>query len=562
MNLKDFEAQSDFAKILNSLDQGIAIFDKDRKLMFINSAMKTVTGGRNVTGWSIKDLIQKHQLRTESGEILVPEKFPIMEAFRGIETSDKIFQYVTINGEHIWISVSCSCILDKTNTVQYVFTTISNISERKSQQDKLNFLIRATKTLSLTMDLYERLQQKARLAVPTLADWCSIDVVNVRNEIERVVVVHRDSKMIDYVAQFEKNFPINPDSPTSPHRVIRTRQAQYIRLITEEMIAGGSSSAEQADAIRALQLKSMMVIPIVSNGVALGCMTLAYAESGRIYSEEDFQFFREFCDHLGILLDNARLYREIKQRDNAKDVFLASLSHELRNPLAPIKTSLELMHLQGIPDDLKSDVETIEHQFDHMTRLIGDLLDVTRYTQAKIPLSKSNMELRSVLGRVIKASEPLARAASISLRHEYLSESIRVEADATRLEQAIMNLVTNAIKFTSEQGSIVITLSASSETAVVTVRDTGRGIDPKDISNVFTMYYQGDIGRDGANPGLGLGLYLVNKIVELHDGSVEARSDGIGHGSEFILRIPIAKNTDSQLSNEMIRSHEPIGPTV
>jgi CheY-like chemotaxis protein len=272
-------------------------------------------------------------------------------------------------------------------------------------------------------------------------------------------------------------------------------------------------------------------------------MTLAYAKSGRVYSEDDLIFFKEFCDHLGILLDNARLYNEIAWRDKAKDAFLASLSHELRNPLAPIKTSLELLHLHGIPQELNEEVETIEHQFDHMTRLLGDLLDVTRYTQSKISLTKKKTDLKELFRRVIRSSEPLVRKASLMLEVSYPSEPIYIEADATRIEQAIMNVVSNAIKYTQDGGKLEISLESNNKEAVIKVKDSGIGISAKNLSNIFDMYFQDDKASKRANSGLGLGLYLVREIVELHKGSVEAYSEGLGHGSEFVIRLPMSMKT-------------------
>jgi len=526
-------------KILDTLEQGIAVFDKDERLVYINPAMRSVTGGRNGAGWSLKDLAQKHQLRTETGDVLEPENFPIMEAFHGKETHEKIFEYVSPADEHIWLSVSCKRILDEDGNLQYVFTTIHNVTNRKSRTDKLNFLIESMKILSLTDDLYERLQQKARLAVPSLADWCAIDFINAEGAIERAVVVHRDSSMIEFVREFEKKFPADPNSPTSPQAVIRTGQAQFVPLITDEMITAARLPAEQEDGLRKLQLKSLMVVPIISKGKSLGCMTLAYAESGRVYTEGDLLFFREFCDHVGVLLDNARLYNEITQRDRAKDIFLASLSHELRNPLAPIKTSLELLRLRGMPEEYSEDIATIEHQFDHMTHLLGDLLDVTRYTQAKIPLAKTRVDLKVLLQQAIRSSEPLIRGAALTLEYSHPEDSVFIEADETRIEQAMLNLISNALKFTPAGGLLAVELDKREDSVVITVRDNGVGITANNLPHVFEMYFQDARASKDANPGLGLGLYLVKQIVELHGGSVVAKSEGAGHGSEFTISLPI-----------------------
>ncbi|MBV9349617.1 MAG: hybrid sensor histidine kinase/response regulator, partial [Patescibacteria group bacterium] len=262
---------------------------------------------------------------------------------------------------------------------------------------------------------------------------------------------------------------------------------------------------------------------------------------GRTYSPAALAFFKEFCDHLGVLLENARLYDEITRRDRAKDMFLASLSHELRNPLAPIRSSLELMRLRGIPQDLSEDVATVEHQFGHMTRLLGDLLDVTRYTQEKIILSTVLLDPKIIIERVMTAAAPIARAGGVVLEQSFPPEQLFIEADPVRLEQAITNLVTNAIKFTPSGGKVRAALAKDDTDALITVADTGTGIEKVDLPNIFDMYYQGNREKGRLSSGLGIGLYLVQKIVDLHGGRIEALSSGSGKGSTFIIRIPLSE---------------------
>ncbi|TSC61614.1 MAG: multi-sensor hybrid histidine kinase [Parcubacteria group bacterium Athens0416_74] len=418
-------------------------------------------------------------------------------------------------------------------------TAVDLVRLNSSREDKLRFMLASTKILSMKVDFRTWLLEKAKLTVPSLADWCAIDVLNAHGELERIAVIHHDQVMTDYLFEFEKRFPTTEKNSADLYTVIRTGEAQLVPVVTDETIRQGARSPEHLKAMQRLGLQSLMIIPIFARGKALGALSLGYAKSGRVYTKDDFEFFREFCNDLGIVLDNGRLDEEISVRDKAKDLFLASLSHELRNPLAPIKSSLELLKLLETTADVREELDIIEHQFDHLAKLLGDLLDVTRFTQAKIEIVPHTLELRKLVERSLGASDALLRSSEITLHFTYASTPLPVWGDDTRLEQAITNLMNNAAKFTPSGGSIWVDLSKDKKTncAVVKIRDNGEGIHPGDLPNIFEIYYQ---GRDSANAsGLGIGLALVKKIIELHHGTIEAKSEGRDKGSEFIVKLPI-----------------------
>ena len=407
----------------------------------------------------------------------------------------------------------------------------------KLRDDKLHFMLESAKILSAKVDFRTWLLEKAKLTVPSLADWCAIDVLDEQGGLERIAVIHRDQEMTDYLFEFEKRFPTTEKNSADLYAAIRTGEAQFVPVVTDETIRQGARSPEHLEAMQRLGLKSLMIIPISALGKTLGALSLGYAESGRVYTQDDFEFFKEFCNDLGVILDNGRLSSEIFKRDKAKDLFLASLSHELRNPLAPIKSSLELLKLRETTTDVREELDNIEHQFDHLAKLLGDLLDVTRFTQAKIEITPHTVELRKLVEQSLKASDALLRESDITLHVTYPSTPLQVWADETRLEQAITNLMNNAAKFTSSGGSIWVDLSKEDGRAVLKIRDNGVGIEHGDLTNIFELYYKGN-NRNNSG-GLGIGLLLVHEIVGLHQGTIEAKSEGRDKGSEFILRLPI-----------------------
>jgi signal transduction histidine kinase len=230
----------------------------------------------------------------------------------------------------------------------------------------------------------------------------------------------------------------------------------------------------------------------------------------------------------------ARTAAELASR--AKDEFLAMLGHELRNPLAPISTALELMNLRG-EQSMRSERAIIARQIRHVVELVDDLLDVSRITRGKIELRKDTARLRDIVTTATEMAMPLIEERGHQLT-VHVDDLLLVEVDTRRLAQIISNLLNNAAKYTPPCGAIALTADRDGEWATIAVRDTGIGIDAALLPRVFDLFTQAPQALDRAVGGLGLGLSIVKSLVELHGGVVEARSKGIGHGSEFVVRLP------------------------
>jgi signal transduction histidine kinase/CheY-like chemotaxis protein len=229
----------------------------------------------------------------------------------------------------------------------------------------------------------------------------------------------------------------------------------------------------------------------------------------------------------------------LHEASRTKDEFLATLAHELRNPLAPIRTGLEILKKDagnGAPSQRARGI--IERQLVHMIRLIDDLLDISRITSGKIHLEKKPMALRTVIESAVETSRPGVEAGRHQLDIDLPAEEIQVDADFTRLAQAVANLLNNAAKYTPAGGHILLQVRRDGDDAVIRVQDNGVGIPPEMLERVFQLFAQ--VGRtiDRSQGGLGIGLSLVRSLVELHGGSVTADSAGAGQGSTFTIRVP------------------------
>src|SRR5688572_8956379 len=285
---------------------------------------------------------------------------------------------------------------------------------------------------------------------------------------------------------------------------------------------------------------------------------LAVAAAARqVFERRDFSVRAEKRteDEIGVLADTlnrmlADLEREMGERreaesalkaaDRRKDEFLATLAHELRNPLAPIRNALYIM--QAARDNPVAAAEgraIIERQLHQMVRLVDDLLDVSRITTGKLALRKESADLRTVAASAIEAVEPLARARGHQLRVSLPPAGVAVNADPTRLAQVFLNLLNNAVKFTEPGGRIDFEVAATGGELVARVRDNGVGIAPEMREEIFEMFAQADRSLERSTMGLGVGLSLARRLVELHGGTITAASEGPGLGAEFVVRIPL-----------------------
>ncbi len=336
------------------------------------------------------------------------------------------------------------------------------------------------------------------------------------------------------------------------------RNRGYGRCEVDLLTAAGLDPAEHA-AIRAVLAEpavpppageaAVLLLPLVTAGRAIGVVRVHLAGPGA-----DRVTVAELVDRAAPALENARLYRslqvEIEERraveaqlqgsNRRKDEFLAMLSHELRNPLAPIRTALEVIRRLAPADPkLTWATEVTGRQVVHLTRLVEDLLDVARINQGKIALQLESLDLRAVLAHAVETVRPFIESRRHHLNKDVPDVPVMLRGDFARLSQVVANLLNNAAKYTEEGGSIELTLTLPSEgRALITVRDNGMGIDSDLLPNVFEMFEQGKQSLDRSQGGLGVGLTLVQRLVGLHDGTVQALSAGAGRGSEFRVVLP------------------------
>jgi PAS domain S-box-containing protein len=303
-------------------------------------------------------------------------------------------------------------------------------------------------------------------------------------------------------------------------------------------------SAIYHDMARETGIVALMVVPIIIRTDVAGLLYVSN-RTPRVFTDEDEAVCTQLAEQAAIAIQNAALFArqevaraEAEAANNAKDRFLAMLGHELRNPLGAISNAAQVLGLAGDAGPLVARAQgIISRQAQQLGRLVDDLLDVSRVTSGKVTLDRRPLELAELVRRAVALLGVLGDGRSRRLAVE--AEEVWVEGDAARLEQVVVNLLENAVKYTPADGEITVRVARDGEAAVLTVRDTGVGI-PADLApRIFDLFVQGDHSLDRRKGGLGIGLTLVRSLVELHGGTVAATSGGDGHGSTFTVRLPV-----------------------
>ena len=339
---------------------------------------------------------------------------------------------------------------------------------------------------------------------------------------------------------------------------------QRSHLVMSHLAATDWPPARRIKAVGALCYAGF---PLLTQGRVYGVAAFASTTRDR-FAESDLQVMQTVCDQVSAMLERSRLLEELhvseqslKRADRAKDDFIATLAHELRNPLAPIRNALGVMRRGNLGDQGQQGWcrDVIERQVTQMSRLLEDLLDVSRLTRNKVELRRDRIELRQAIDQALETTQPLIESQGHRLLLDLPEQPIVLHGDLMRLTQVFANLLNNAAKYTDAGGEIALQVRAEGDRVRVSVRDNGIGIEAQQLPRVFDMFAQLVPALDRSAGGLGIGLALSRGLVELHGGTMEARSAGIGRGSEFVVHLPIVPAAEPA---DAVPAAQPAAPTL
>ncbi|WBY01453.1 ATP-binding protein [Ramlibacter tataouinensis] len=426
---------------------------------------------------------------------------------------------------------------DVTQRVELLAAERRARSEAEAARRRMELLAAAGERLARSLDPQATLEAVARTLVPDIADWCRIDLLDEHGVLQRKLAWHSDPQRSQQALELAGRLRARPDAVGSMAWVVRTGRPHHGDLDAAQR------DPAMAEFTRAFGMHSHFILPLVAHGRTIGAMGVLQAESGRKLDEDDRALVLDLGRRAALALDNARLFAEgeaarkqAEAANGAKDEFLAMLGHELRNPLAPISTALQLMARRE-PDAAVQERRVIGRQVDHLSRLIDDLLDISRITRGKVQLRRERVDLRAVVAHALELTRPVYAVRPQPVQVQLPQGPALVDGDFVRLSQVLCNLLVNAAKFTPPAGVVALRLRQRGNWEIE-VSDTGCGIAPELLARVFDQFVQGPQPVDRRAGGLGLGLAIVRSMVERHGGTARAHSEGEGHGAAFTVTLP------------------------
>jgi PAS domain S-box-containing protein len=419
--------------------------------------------------------------------------------------------------------------------------------EAQAAERRASFLAEATTLLSSSLDYEKTLQAVAHAAVPWVADWCGVDILGEDGSVRRLAVAHVDPAKVEWARELAERYPYDPEDTRGVPAVLRTGKSELYEEIPDELLAAAARDEEHLRVMRDIGFRAAMVVPLAAHGRPFGVITFVTAESGRRYNATDLAFAEDLARRASLAVENARLYRQAREANRIKDEFLATLSHELRTPLTAILGWASMLKSGGFDEEAtRRAVETIERNARAQRQIVEDVLDVSRIITGKLRLELRPVELRPLVQDSVETIRPAAEAKGVYLSTLLAPDAGVVSADPDRLQQVLWNLLSNSVKFTPRGGRVEVELRREGAQAVLRVSDTGEGIAPEFLPHVFERFRQADMGTTRQHGGLGLGLAIVRHLAELHGGTVEAESAGLGRGATFRLRLPLKSSPQAE----------------
>ncbi|WP_164104662.1 PAS domain S-box protein [Candidatus Laterigemmans baculatus] len=539
------ESEERFRGIVSHSVAGVAEVDLSGKFLFVNDRYCEIVARtrEQLLAMKMQDISHDGELRTN---LVLFDRIGRDGRSYSIEK-----RYLRPDGSEIWVNNSVSGLRDSEGRVQSIVAVCVDINERKRTEQDLRFLADASRSLSTLIDPRSTMQRIASMAVPHFADWCGIEFADRDasggEELQQLALAHADPDKVHAAAELRKRWPPNPAARGGIYHVFRSGESVLVEEFTEEMLRASTESGEHFEAVRSLGLKSYMCVPLVVRERTIGVMTFAAAESMRRFTTSDLAVAEDLARRAAIAIDNAHLYATLQEEGRKKDEFLAMLAHELRNPLAPIRSGLDLLAMMDVEREV---LEMMQQQVEHMVRLVDDLLDVSRIMRGKVELRRESTELSSIINRAIDSVRPLIDKHHQNLTRSLPAEPVWIDADPVRMAQVIGNLLNNASKYTEPGGDIELSVERRDASVLLRVRDSGIGIRRELLPHVFDLFTQDQRTIDRSQGGLGIGLTVAKSLVELHGGTIAANSEGTSRGSEFAVRLPTIPPPQSHAGSE------------
>jgi PAS domain S-box-containing protein len=520
------------AAIVEAVTDGFIAFDRDLRFTYVNRR------AAEMWGRPVSDLLGRTPKELFPGMDGSPF-FALVERVARRGSPDVVEGYAT--SLHVPIELRAYPLVGG-GAVGF----FTDLSERRRAEAAATFMAEASRTLASSADYQTTLTNLATAAVPRLGDWCAVDVLTEPDsaawppKVERVATIHQDPARRELARAMTTAFPQDWSRDTGTVGVLRTRQPVMVPEVTEAMRVASAKNETHLAMIRQLDIRSVIIVPLVARDRVLGTITLVMSESGRRFGDADLALAVDLGQRAGVALDNARLLRDANAANVAKTEFLRTISHELRQPLNAMQGYLSLWKL-GLRGELTStmqeDIERLSRNQEHLTVLIEDLLSFTRLEAGQLSVERAPVSIAELVASLDAMMRPQMRAQRIEFVCTPCDPAVAALGDQHRIIQICVNLLTNAIRATPPGGRVTLECVPEDKNIAITVADTGSGIPPEQLESIFSPFTQLGRALNAPREGAGLGLAIARGLAEAMGGTLQVASE-LDRGSVFSLRLP------------------------
>ena len=543
-----------FRALIENSSDAIALVSHEGLFTYVSPSVQ------KILGFTPEELLGHNTL-----ELFPPDHLPAaLEQFDTVAKTPGL----TVTVEHTCIHKDGSLRwLESTITnhlhdphIQAFVANFRDISERKQAEERQHILDQVSNLVVSSLDQQITLTEIAQLLVPSLADYCRIAILDEQHQIQEIAVNHTDPEKVALVQALYDQYKDQAEPVYGVQKLLRTGQPELISNVSQDVLAHIQVHPDMLDILTELALKSYMGVPLIAHGRIIGAITFSSVQPSREYTKADLYFAQELARRIASALDNVHLYRqaqaEIRERKNVeealresearKDEFISMASHELKTPLTSLKGFTNLLQRRLTKQGDKQALHFLarmEEQLDKLTKLVSELLDVTKMQTGKLEFREERFFLNELVRETLENLQ-----GTTETHHLQLEEvtDVQVPGDKDRLGQVLINLLTNAIKYSPEADTIIVRVSSDEHNGIVSVQDFGIGIAETHQEKIFERFYQVNDATEKTFSGLGIGLYISNEIVKRHHGRLWVKS-AKGAGATFYVSLPLAREDQFSL---------------
>ncbi len=569
------EAKARLESILRRMPSGVVVVQvPGGRIEVVNAQVRRLLGSSEELRPGEYLNLTEFDTRDEQGRPLPPEAWPLTRSMLGEVVTNEVVELRLSDGGVVILQVSSAPIQDENGAVIAAIAVLEDITAQKHRQQELAFLADVGRTLASSLEYQETLLSVARAAVPRIADWCAVDVIDIEDGRPiSLAIVHSDATDRRLGRELARRWQHGTNAAAGVAWVLRSGEPRLYSEIPPGLLLRAAEDEEHHRLLRAAGLRSLMILPMIARGRTLGTITFVSAESGRRYDTADLLLAEQLASRAAIAVDNARLYQsakfarqeaeraqaraheariEAETANRAKSDFLATMSHEIRTPINAIIGYTELLRMQiagPLTEAQEEQLQRVHTSSRHLLSLIEDVLDLAKVEAGRLEIAREEAAIGLAVAESLALIRPQAMEKDIRLVEKRSEEELTFVGDENRVRQVLLNILSNAVKFTDAGGEISVECALTHESpegagafgdgpwTIVRITDSGIGLAPEEIERVFQPFVQAEAGLTRTRGGTGLGLAISRQLARLMGGDLTATSVP-GVGSTFTLWLP------------------------